>query len=127
MINDFVVFLLAARQFEQVPIALTRSVGSGPGHQVSYRRFWENRRTPDSLPTKAHALITNLLSLIPTVSAASPDPQGINKAVWRLSSFSPENLAVSAVHTATPFMQDFLLQKPKDSTKSNPLNPQWGG
>ena len=37
---------------------------SSPGHQVSYRRFWENRRTPDSLPTKAHALITNLLSLI---------------------------------------------------------------
>ena len=65
MINDFVVFLLAARQCEQVPIALTRSVGSGPGHQVSYRRFWENRRTPDSLPTKPRALITNLLSLIP--------------------------------------------------------------
>ena len=34
MINNFVVFLLTARQCEQVPITLTRSVGSGPGHQV---------------------------------------------------------------------------------------------
>ena len=39
---------------------------------MSYRRFWENRRTPDSLPTKPRALITNLLSLTPTVISRCP-------------------------------------------------------
>ena len=62
MINDFVVSLLVAQQGEQGPISLTRSVGSGPSNQVSHCRFWENRPTPNSLPTKGYALITNQLS-----------------------------------------------------------------
>ena len=76
---------------------------------MSYRRFWENRRTHDSLPTKAHALITNLLSLIspsvhlmisgtrPLVKASLSRRRPLitrcrsikQTAVWRLSSFSP--------------------------------------
>ena len=118
-----------------------------PGHQVSYQRFWENRWIPDSLPTgprprrKPPHVDPTLIKVkrdLPSMSFFESHRRQpsitrsarLNKqrsGDFRL--FPPANFANSAIlptdKISAFFMQNFLLQKPKDSSWSMPLlSPQ---
>ena len=116
-----------------------------PGHQVSYQRFWENRWIPDSLPTgqrprrKPPHVDTTLIKVkrrLPSMSffESHRRQQSITRSArlnkqrsgdFRLS--PPANFANSAIlptdKISAFFMQNFLLQKPKDSSWLCPSVP----
>ena len=109
-----------------------------PGHQVSYQRFWENRWIPDSLPAsprprrKPPHIEPTLIKVkrhLPSMSFYESHRRQpsitrfarLNKqrsGDFRL--FPPANFANSAIlptdKISAFFMQNFLPQKPKDSS-----------
>ena len=109
-----------------------------PGHQVSYQRFWENRWIPDSLPTsprprrkptlvdsdpyhrQRHSSSCQSEFAKKTTFYYSLPLELKEKRSGDFRLFPPANFANSAIlptdKISTFFMQNFLPQKPKDSS-----------
>ena len=107
-------------------------------HQVSYQRFWENRWIPDSLPTsprprrkptlvdsnphhrKRHSSSCQSKFVKKTTIYNSLSLELKEKRSGDFRLFPPANFANSAIlptdKISAFFMQNFLPQKPKDSS-----------
>ena len=96
---------------------------------ASFYESLSHRRSRLSVSKRTQPSITRSARLTPLPRAARcKSPLGcllIAHEVWRLSSFSPANFANSAILSTDKisafFMQNLLIQKPKDSSWSMPL------